>query len=58
MSRMLEVDVLPAPVVAQAHDVAQTLVRNAGQRMEEERALEERALEEAGEEEESITAEF
>ena len=55
---MLEVDVLPAPVVAQAHDVAQTLVRNAGQRMEEERAREERALEEAGEEEESITAEF
>ena len=58
MSRMLEVDVLPAPVVAQAHDVAQTLVRNAGQRMEEERALEERALEEAGEEEQNITAEF
>ena len=58
MSRMLEVDVLPAPVVAQAHDVAQVLVRNAGQRMEEERALEERALEEAGEEEENIAAEF
>ena len=58
MSRMLEVDVLPAPVVAHAHGVAQTLARNAGQRMEEERALEERALEEAGEEEENITAEF
>ena len=55
---MLEVDVLPAPVVARAHEVAQTLVRNTGQRMDEERALEERALEEAGEEEENIAAEF
>ena len=58
MFRMLEVDVLPAPVVAHAHEVAGTLVRNAGQRMDEERALEERALEEAGEEEENIAAEF
>ena len=53
MFRMLEVDVLPAPVVAHAHEVAGTLVRNAGQRLDEERALEE-----AVEEEENIAAEF
>ena len=50
---MLEVDVLPAPVVAHAREVSEVLTRNAEQRLDEERALSE-----AVEEEENIAAEF
>ena len=50
---MTEVDVLPIHVVAHAREVSEVLVRNSGQRLDEEQALSE-----AVEEEENIDAEF